>query len=101
MTVLYFGERCLAGKMFQKPFPAMGEIRPTRKLHLVHSDVCSPMHTHSIRETKYFVTFVDDYTRCCAVNLIKHKSEVFDKLKNWKPQLPRCRQSDRNFASGQ
>ena len=48
MTKLSFREGCLAGKMHRKTFPAVGEIRLTRKLQLVHSDVCGPMHTHSL-----------------------------------------------------
>ena len=80
MTELSFCEGCLAGKMCRKPFPAVGEIRSTRRLQLVHSDVCGPMHTPSIGGAKYFVTFIDDYTRCCAVYFMKHKSEVFYKF---------------------
>ena len=80
MTELSFCEGCLAGKMCRKPFPAVGEIRSTRRLQLVHSDVCGPMHTPSIGGAKYFVTFIDYYARCCAVHFMKHKSEVFDKF---------------------
>ena len=80
MTELSFCEGCLAVKMCRKPFPEVGEIQSTRRLQLVHSDVCGPMHMPLIGEAKYFVTFIDDYTRCCAVYFIKHKSEVFDKF---------------------
>ena len=80
MTELSFCEGCLAGKMCRKPFPAMGEIRSTRRLQLVHSSVCGPMHTPSIGRAKYFVTFIDDYTRYCAVHFMKHNSEVLEKF---------------------
>ena len=83
MTELSFCEGCLAGKMCRKPFPSVGEIRSTRKLQLVHSDVCGPMQTQSIGGAKYFVTFIDDYTRCCAVYFMKHKSEVLEKFKEF------------------
>lgn len=46
----------------------------------MHSDVCGPMHMPSIGGANYFVTFIDDYTQCCAVYFMKHKSEVFDKF---------------------
>lgn len=59
----------------------MGEIQLTRKLQLVHSDICGPMQTQLIGGAKYFVTFIDDYTRCCAVYFMKYKSEVLDKFK--------------------
>lgn len=41
------------------------------------------MHTASIGGAKYFVTFIDDYTRCCSVFFLRHKSEVFDKFKEF------------------
>ena len=44
----------------------------------MHSD--GLMHMPSIGGAKYFVTFIDDCTRCCAVYFVKHKSEVFDKF---------------------
>ena len=47
MTELSFCEGCLAGKMCRKPFPAVGEIRSTGKLQLVHSDVCGPIDWRS------------------------------------------------------
>ena len=83
MTELSFCSGCVAGKMHRKPFPAVGEIRSSQKLRLVHSDVCGPMHTESIGGAKYFLTFIDDYTRCCSVYFMKHKSEVFDKFKEF------------------
>jgi len=61
-TELLFCEGCLAGKMCQKPFPIVGEGRATRKLQLMHSDMCSKMQTQLIGEEKYFVTFINDYT---------------------------------------
>ena len=61
----------------------MGELRSTRKLQLVHSDVCGPMQTESFGGQKYFVTFIDDYSRCCAVYLMRNKSEVLEKFKEF------------------
>ena len=69
--------------MHRKPFKSVGDIRSTRKLQLVHSDVCGPMQTRSSGGQNYFVTFIDDYSRCCAVYFLKQKSEVFDKFKEF------------------
>ena len=71
-----FCEGCVEGKMHRAPFKSVGGIRSTRKFQLVHSDVCGPMRTESIGGNKYFVTFIDDYSRCCAVYYLKRKSEV-------------------------
>ena len=80
---LSFCEGCVEGKMHRKPFKPVGEIRSKRKLQCVHSDVCGPMPTESIGGKKYFVTFIDDYSRCCSVYFIRHKSEVLDKFKEF------------------
>ena len=80
---LSFCEGCVEGKMHRLPFKPVGEIRSTRKLQLVHSDVCGPMHTESFGGQKYFVSFIDDYSRCCAVYFMKHKSEVMEKFKEF------------------
>ena len=80
---LGFCEDCVETKTARKPFKSVGEIKSTRKLQLIHSDVCGPMETQSIGGHRYFVTFIDDYSRCCAVYFIKHKSEVFEKFKEF------------------
>ncbi|CAB3985390.1 Retrovirus-related Pol poly from transposon TNT 1-94 [Paramuricea clavata] len=74
---------CLAGKMHRKPFLAREEIRSSHKLQLVHSDVCGPMQTESFGGARYFVTFTDDYSRCCAVYFTKQKLEVLEKFKEF------------------
>ena len=71
-----FCEGCITGKMKRKPFKPVGVICSKRKLQLVHTDVCGPMSTESLGHNKYFVMFIDDYSRCCAVYFLKNKSEV-------------------------
>ena len=82
-AAISFCEKCVEEKMSRKPFKPVGDIRSTRRLERVHSDVCGPMPTDSIGGSRYFVTFIDDYTRCCKVYFIKNKSEVFDKFKEF------------------
>ena len=52
-------------------------------MELIHNDVCGSMSVESIVGSKYFVTFIDDYSRCCAVYFTKQKSEVFEKFKEF------------------
>ena len=47
------------------------------RLEKVHSDVCGLMQTASNSGKKYMVTFVDDYSRSCAVYFMAHKSDTF------------------------
>ena len=63
-------------KMQRKAFRALRGIRSTRRQQLVHSDVCGLMPTESISGNRYFVTFVDDYSRFCAVYFLKRGTEV-------------------------
>ena len=82
-TRLSFCEGCVEGKMHRKPFKSRRDSHSIRKLQLVHSDVCGPMQAESIGGQKYFVTFIDDFSRCCAVYFLKQKSEVFEKFKEF------------------
>ncbi|MCO5587489.1 hypothetical protein L7F22_041438 [Adiantum nelumboides] len=70
-------EGCVLGKMHRFAFSHDGSVRATRKLQLVHSDVCGPMRTPSVGNSLYFVTFIDDFSRFCWVYPLKAKSDVF------------------------
>ena len=76
ITKLSFTEGCVEGKMHQQTFKSVGEISSTRKLQLVHSDVCGPMSTEPIGGRKYFVIFINDYSQSCSVYFLRHKSEL-------------------------
>ena len=75
-------ESCLMEKMTKSPFPGHGE-RAKELLALVHSDVCGPMSTQARGGYSYFITFTDDLSRFGFVYLMKHKSEAFDKFKEY------------------
>ncbi|MCO5603086.1 hypothetical protein L7F22_057231 [Adiantum nelumboides] len=70
-------EGCVLGKMHKFAFLHDGFVRATRKLQLVHSNVCGPMRTPSVGNSLYFVTFIDDFSRFCWVYPLKAKSDVF------------------------
>ena len=67
-------ETCTMGKLAKQPF-RLNEKRASKQLDLVHSDVCQ-MDIASIGQAKYFVSFLDDYSRKVFVYFIKQKSEV-------------------------
>ena len=64
------------------PFQSVG-VCSSRKLQLIHSGVCGPMPVESLGGQRYFVTIIDDYSRCCMVHFMKHKSEVMSKFKEF------------------
>ncbi|KAG8501874.1 hypothetical protein CXB51_004547 [Gossypium anomalum] len=69
-------EVCQMGKQARLPFPVNTTWRASSKLELVHTDVCGPMRTESLSGNRYFILFIDDYTRYCWIYFLKHKSEV-------------------------
>lgn len=79
-------ESCLLGKMTKSPFSGHGE-RAADLLGLVHTDVCGPMSTHAMGGFSYFITFTDDRSRFGYVYLMKHKSEAFEKFKEYKYEV--------------
>ena len=79
-----FCEACVQGKMHRLPHPPLKDIKSTERLQLVYTDVCGPMQTQSIGGSRYFITFVDDYSRYCRSYFMKQKSEALDKFKEFK-----------------
>lgn len=77
-------EGCIQGKQHRTPFPSGIATRANQLLELVHSDVCGPMKTPSMSGARYFVTFIDDFSRKVWIYIIKAKSECFAKFKEWK-----------------
>ncbi|KAL8117736.1 hypothetical protein AgCh_015569 [Apium graveolens] len=77
-------EGCAMGKHHRNSFPKGGSWRAGGLLELVHTDVCGPMRTPSLAENRYFVLFIDDYSRMTWVYFMKYKSEVFSIFKKFK-----------------
>ena len=50
-------------------------------LELVHIDLCGPIDIQSYYGDKYFILFVDDYSRMMTVMVLKDKYDVFQLFK--------------------
>ncbi|KAJ0590261.1 putative RNA-directed DNA polymerase [Helianthus annuus] len=77
-------EGCISGKHARKPFQKKMVWQATEPLQLVHSDICGPMRTESIGGCRYFITFIDDYTRKTWVYFLKFKYEALYHFKNFR-----------------
>ena len=75
-------EPCLLGKMTKTPFSGTME-RATDLLEIIHTDVCGPMSVDAHDGYRYFLTFIDDLSRYEYIYLMKHKSETFEKFKEF------------------
>ena len=79
-------EPCLMGKMTRTPVSGSME-RATDLLEIIHSDVCGPMSVSARGGYRYFVTFTDDLSRYGYIYLMKHKSETFEKFKEFQNEV--------------
>jgi hypothetical protein len=73
-------ESCSKCKSARKPFTPM-TFRATEPLHLLHSDICSPIET-AIGGRQYVLLFLDDATRHTDQYNLTYKSEALEKLNN-------------------
>lgn len=74
---------CCEAKQTRLPFPSSGS-RANALLEIIHTDLCGPMETLSAGGGKYFITFIDDYSRKVYVYFLKNKLDiksVFEKFK--------------------
>ena len=56
-------------------------------LDYVHTDVWGPSKNESIGGNRWFVTFIDDFSRRVWVYMMKHKDEVLDIFLKWKKMV--------------
>ncbi|KAK2439455.1 putative mitochondrial protein [Trifolium repens] len=75
---------CMKGKQSRLPFVKETSKRACAALEVIHSDVCGPFEVPSLGGSKYFITFVDEFTRMIWLFTIKLKSEALSVFKNLK-----------------
>ena len=79
-------EPCLMGKMTKTPFSGTAE-RATDLLEIIHTDVCGTMSVKAHGKYRYFLTFTDDLSIYGYIYLMKHKSEIFEKFKEFQSEV--------------
>ena len=70
-------ESCQLGKHNCVLFPKRLNNRAKSLFELVHTDVWGPCRTASNLGFQYFVTFVDDYSQCTWLFLMKNRSKLY------------------------
>lgn len=58
-----FCEGCVLGKHPRNSFSKEASYRAKKVLELVHTDICGPITPNSLGNHRYFITFMDDYSR--------------------------------------
>ncbi|KAJ9541345.1 hypothetical protein OSB04_027851 [Centaurea solstitialis] len=79
-------ESCLSGKMTKQPFNKENE-RATDLLEIIHTDVCGPFSHVARGGYRYFITFTDDFSRYGYVYLMRHKSESFERFREYQNEV--------------
>ena len=69
-------------RRLKTPFSGTME-RANDLLEIIHADVCGPMSIEARGGYRYFLTFIDDLSRYGHIYLMKHKSETFEKSKEF------------------
>lgn len=79
-------EICAKGKQCKKPFPK-SEIKTTKPLELIHSDLMGPVENVSYGGATYMLTFVDDFSRMLFVYFLRNKSQVKETFIEFKQMI--------------
>ena len=56
-------------------------------MEIIHIDICGPFTPSTLGGYKYFITFIDDFSRYGYIFLIHEKSEALDMFKIYKVEI--------------
>ena len=82
-------EECVQAKQHKNSFSKDAGSKLKVVLEVIYSDVCRPVQVDSFGGNKYFVTFIDDFSRKLWTYLIKKKSEVIKVCTKFKSMVER------------
>lgn len=74
-------EACSKAKITKIPYFQVE--RKTELLELVHTDICEHRGILTRGANRYFITFIDDFSKYTYVYLMKNKSDAFETFKNY------------------
>lgn len=83
---LEFCEHCIYGKQTRVKFNT-GIHKTKGKLDYIHSDLWGPSKVPSHGGNRYFITFIDDFSRKVWIYLVKTKDEAFNTFVQWKTRV--------------
>ena len=80
-------ESCPLRKHTRVSFPTRLDSRTKSPFKLVHTDVWGPSGSASTLGFHYFVTFIDNYSRCIWLFLIKTRAQIFSIFKKFHAEI--------------
>ena len=66
-------------------------------MEIIHTDVCDPISVEARGGYRYFLNFTDDLSRYGYIYLMKHKSETFEKFKEFQSEVENHRDKKIKF----
>ena len=75
---------CVVGKHAELKYEKGKERRYVQVIYPIHSDIIGPLPTPSYGNSRYFLTFIDDFSRYYWVYFLNQKYEVFETFKVFK-----------------
>lgn len=78
---------CMIAKQTRLPFPAQIVYRAVENLELVHANLCGTITPQTSAGNKYFLLFVDDFSRMMWIHVLKFKSDALATFKKFKTQV--------------
>jgi len=77
-------ENCVLSKHHRSSFAKEVNLKANKPLELVHTNVCDPIKPMSTGQNRYFLTFIDDFSKKTWIYFLKRKSEVLNYFKDFK-----------------
>jgi len=75
---------CLYGKQVRKPFTLLPIMsRSSQPLELIQSDLPGRIPAGSLAGSRYYIIFIDDFTRFTMIYFLKKKSEAFQAFQDY------------------
>ena len=74
---------CILGKFVKATFHEK-DSHAMMILEIIHIDVCGPFSVASTTKHKYYVIFVDDFSRKCWIFFMQKKNETYSKFCEFK-----------------
>ena len=65
-------------------FPSASSFRASKRLVLIHCDICGPIQPSTIGGRRYYFLLVDDFTRLMWVFFLKEMSDANHQFKIFK-----------------
>ena len=75
-------ETCIRGKQTEQPYRPSNS-RASKPGELIHTDLCQ-IRESSVKGYKYFLTFMDDFSRYLFIYFLKNKHQVTDTFINFR-----------------